>query len=284
MTTKPTILASIDGSAYSSATCLYASFIAQKLDAKIKLLHVQPKHSDKNFSNDDFSGSIGLGSKKALLKKLAEIDEQQGRLDQEKGRLVLEHGANILQEQGHNPQILHLRGSLVETICELQDKVDLAIIGKRGTNDGLAKLHLGSNLERVVRQSKKPIFIAQKDFRKIKKFVIAYDGSTYSTKIVNYVKNSTLLHDFECHLINVGGDEPKLLKAAEHIENSGKFKVKAFYCSGKADDEIAKYIEEHNIDLLVMGAYGHSKIRNLIIGSITSSMLYSCPTPVLIVK
>jgi len=38
------------------------------------------------------------------------------------------------------------------------------------------------------------------------------------------------------------------------------------------------------IDLLLMGAYGHSRIRNLIIGSTTTSMIRSCKIPVLLFR
>lgn len=41
---------------------------------------------------------------------------------------------------------------------------------------------------------------------------------------------------------------------------------------------------EAAVDLLVMGAYGHSRIRNLIVGSTTTAMLRSCQIPVLLLR
>jgi nucleotide-binding universal stress UspA family protein len=41
------------------------------------------------------------------------------------------------------------------------------------------------------------------------------------------------------------------------------------------------YVEEHQVDLLVMGAYGHSKMREFILGGATVSMLLDPPTWVL---
>jgi nucleotide-binding universal stress UspA family protein len=43
-----------------------------------------------------------------------------------------------------------------------------------------------------------------------------------------------------------------------------------------------KYISEHEIDLLVMGAYGHSRLREFILGGATRSILSHCPTWVLL--
>jgi nucleotide-binding universal stress UspA family protein len=41
------------------------------------------------------------------------------------------------------------------------------------------------------------------------------------------------------------------------------------------------YVEEHKVDLLVMGAYGHSKVREFILGGATVSILSHPPTWVL---
>ena len=47
-------------------------------------------------------------------------------------------------------------------------------------------------------------------------------------------------------------------------------------------DVFQAYIEEHKIDLLVMGAYGHSRIREFILGGATKSVLSRPPTWVLL--
>lgn len=52
----------------------------------------------------------------------------------------------------------------------------------------------------------------------------------------------------------------------------------------KADETISAYVKSSAMDLLVMGVYGHSHIHTLIIGNTTSSMLRSCPIPVLLFR
>lgn len=47
---------------------------------------------------------------------------------------------------------------------------------------------------------------------------------------------------------------------------------------------IASYVENKDISLLVMGAYGHSRIRHLVIGSTTAQMLRSSHIPVLLFR
>jgi nucleotide-binding universal stress UspA family protein len=47
---------------------------------------------------------------------------------------------------------------------------------------------------------------------------------------------------------------------------------------------IAEAIEREGIQLLVMGAYGHSPIRHLILGSTTTTMVRTCHVPVLMFR
>lgn len=55
--------------------------------------------------------------------------------------------------------------------------------------------------------------------------------------------------------------------------------------AGIVDEEPEKLIAERvvsaNIDLLVMGAHGHSRIRNLFVGSTATEMIRSCTVPIL---
>ena len=53
---------------------------------------------------------------------------------------------------------------------------------------------------------------------------------------------------------------------------------------GQADAVIARRVEADKIDLLVMGAFGHSRIRSLIIGSTTTQMIRACKIPVLLFR
>ncbi|MFP5434357.1 MAG: universal stress protein, partial [Alphaproteobacteria bacterium] len=62
------------------------------------------------------------------------------------------------------------------------------------------------------------------------------------------------------------------------------FMVEAGIEGGLPDDTIARAAERSGSDLLVMGAYGHSRIRSLIIGSTTTTMIRSCKIPLLLIR
>lgn len=46
-------------------------------------------------------------------------------------------------------------------------------------------------------------------------------------------------------------------------------------------DALTREVVSYNADLLVMGAYGHSRFRELILGGATRSMLSKPPLPIL---
>jgi len=277
----------VDGSIYTDSVLAHAAWVSQRLDAPVQVLHVQLPSSEYA-APTDLSGAIGLGARSSLLEKLTQVDESRSKLDQQKGKLILEHAREQLAGAGvGHVTTLHRRGSLVETITEFEATTQLNVLGKRGEHADFASLHLGTNLERVVRAAHHPVLVASRAFKAIDRFIIAYDGSPSTRKAVDYVAGSPLLRGGACHLLKVGTDNQEnrrdVEQAAAKLRNAG-FAVQATVQPGHADDVIAEYVKSNEMNLLVMGAYGHSHIRTLIIGSTTSNMLRSCPVPVLMFR
>ena len=54
--------------------------------------------------------------------------------------------------------------------------------------------------------------------------------------------------------------------------------------SGKEQDEIIQFIREGAVELMVMGAYGHNRLRELFLGSTTSHVIRKSPIPVLLTR
>ena len=285
--TATTILACVDGSLYTDSVCHHAAWASQRLHAGIRLIHIStpPVRYD---GPADYSGTIGVGEVGALLEKLTEVDEARGKLDQHKGELIVEHAKALLTAAGNPPiDVLHRRGTLVETLAELESAAHVIVLGKRGEHADFAQLHLGSNLERVVRAAQIPVLVCSRAFTSSDRFAIAYDGGPSIAKAIDYVVTNPLLKGLECHLLMVGRENEETIAlrdtAAGRLKQSG-FAVQTHIQQGRPDQVIAAYIEANAIGLLVMGAYGHSRIRNLVIGSTTSAMLRSCRIPVLLFR
>ena len=178
------LIALIDGSGYSQSVCDLTRWVAERTDASVELMHVLGRRNTDS-EPADLSGSLKLGARSALLKELADLDEQKNKLELKRGRLLLEEAKTGLSEQGVETVTTKLRhGDLIETIAEFEGDADLILVGKRGEAADFAKLHLGSNLERVVRSAKKPVLVASRAFKPINKFLIAFDGGESAMKAV----------------------------------------------------------------------------------------------------
>lgn len=270
----------------AETVCDYAAWSSLKMDsAPLVLLHVIEKNA--KVADANLSGSIGLGTRENLLDELAKLDEQKAKIQKEQGRLMLKEAEQRAISDGVTaPELLQLHGGLLESLSDLEDEMRLLVMGREG---GLASSvsHIGSHLESVIRTLHKPILVTVGDFKKPSSFVLAYDASPTAKKIVERVANSPLLVGLDCTLLNVGAEtsvqQEQLAEAASILESKG-FKVSKEIRSGEVDEVISKVITDKNIDLLVMGAYGHSRIRQFIVGSVTAKLLLKSPVPVLLLR
>ena len=53
---------------------------------------------------------------------------------------------------------------------------------------------------------------------------------------------------------------------------------------GQPETALAALVDSAGFGLVVMGAYGHSRIRSLVIGSTTTEMLRACKVPILLIR
>jgi nucleotide-binding universal stress UspA family protein len=280
------ILALIDGSIYAQSVCDLAAWAANRIPAPVEVLHVLGRRETAS-APVDLSGNLDADERDELLSELATLDEQRAKLGLRRGRLLLDEAKARLQGAGVANVSTKLRhGDLVETAEEFEASADLLVIGKRGEAADFAKGHLGSNLERVVRSSGKPILVAARAFRPINRFLIAYDGGASASKALEHVLRDPLLRGLECEIVTAGSEgemRARLDAATVRLREAG-LNVTATLVPGHAEDVIGSRIEMGGVDLLVMGAYGHGRIRSLIVGSTTTAMVQRCKIPVLMFR
>ena len=277
------VIACIDGTDVSPAVCDYAVWASLKLEAPLEFLHVLDKSEFPTDSN--LSGNIGLGSREALLEELAELDAKRGKLALEQGKLMLDAAKKRAVEKGVNsPSSLQRHGSLLDTLAEMEDEIRLLVLGKH--EDHLGE-HIGSRIESVVRTMHRPILITTPDYREPKSAMIAFDGSPTTRKGIEMIATSPLFRGLPCHLVMVGAENSanreQLSWAKGQLDEAG-FETHQSLMSGEVEKVICDYRAAHNIDMLIMGAYGHSVIRRFLVGSTTTSVIREASVPVLLLR
>lgn len=280
------VLACIDASPYAQAVCDYAAWAAKRLNVAMSVIHVLDKAAKA--VTTDLSGSIGLGSQEALLAQLAELDEKHGKLALESGRIMLDAAKARAEAAGVNSVDERLRhGELVETLAELEDETRLLVLGKRGFSSADAHGHLGLHVERVIRSIHKPILLTQQTYTEPRSIMLAYDGSATALKGLEMLAASPLGKRLPVHLVMAGANtaatEAQMASAATILRNAG-FDTTVAIVGGEPESVLHQYQQQHNIDLLVMGAYGHSRIRQFIVGSTTTAMISKAKCSLLILR
>ncbi len=282
------ILACVDGARYTASVCEHTAWAANRMNASVKILHVNDHHAAEGM-DFDLSGSLGASEQETLLAEFTALDEERGRLAQKRGRLILaEARARVLNAGVESVVTRQRHGVFVDTVIELEAEADLVVLGKRGESaQSTISPHLGGNLERVLRGSKKPVLVVSRAFQPIKRCLIAFDGGSSINRGIEYLSQISLLDDIECCLLMVGTDTTRnrqqLDAAAERLQQSG-LSVETRIRPGDPDDVIASEAAANDIDLIIMGAFGHSRIRTLIIGSTTTATLRSSRIPVLMFR
>lgn len=280
------IIALVDGSIYSESVCHHAAWIAKRANAPVELIHMLGRREDT--SSADLSGAIRLGARSKLLEELVDLDAQRAKLLNQRGRAILEDARAIVDQDGVTEITTRLRhGDIVEAISEIEENARVILIGKRGEAADFAKGHLGSNLERIVRVAHRPVLVASRAFTPIESVLVAYDGGTSSMKVVDHITRSPVFADLKVSVVSVGYETPEIIKklsdAKATLDAAG---IDADTCvvEGQPETELGKIVEDEGFGMVLMGAYGHSRIRSFVIGSTTSEMVRSCKVPVVLMR
>src|SRR5690554_7108479 len=89
---------------------------------------------------------------------------------------------------------------------------------------------------------------------------------------------SPLLRGLPIHVVMIGADtgshRQQLAAAATRLGDAG-YQTEVVVLAGEVEDALLGYQQEHQFDLLAMGAYGHSRIREFFIGDRKSTRLNS---------
>jgi len=141
-----------------------------------------------------------------------------------------------------------------------------------------------------------------------KKILFPVDLSETSQKLVPYVITMSQKFEAEIHLLFVARvfeyftsiyvPHPSVDRFESEIVNGakkrlGEFKdenfsnipnVKTVVVSGYCSEEILKYIESEQIDLLVMGTHGRKGLDKIVFGSVAERVMQGATVPVLLIN
>lgn len=296
------ILFPTDFSVYANYAFNYAVGLAKKRGGTVHLLHVL----DVNLF------SLGSGAGIWLAGSDMERVEQAMR---EHAETRLAHLVDHANEHGVVAKPHVVKGNPGQAISTHASQLGcgLIVLATHGRS-GLDHLVFGSTAERVVRESPIPVMAVKHPEHEfveplehevdLKRVLFPTDFSPYSEKGMPYAVH--LCKEFGATLVLLHiNDLPLILpeylpelstSPTQDLEQYGKeslerlsaqvteVPVETMQATGRPHTEIAKIVDEQDIDLVVMPTHGRSGISHLLLGSVAEKVIRAANCPVLTVR
>jgi len=275
------ILIPTDGSAYGKVAIEYGIYVARKLDAQLLGLHVLDIRLMQGPVITDVSGSVGLPPYQEFIPVLESGLE-------ERADAILDAFFRQCEEGGIHPEVKKTIGLIDEAIIEEGQKADWVLLAQRGDHIHIGKGGLlGTTAEAVVRNAGKPVMVTPAVFREIESMGLAYDGSPPARHALRLAVEISREAGWPLTAIVVTDDHRLGATLTTEVESSidaSGIDGDVVILRGKEEVQIIRYIQQGAIELMVMGAYGHNRLRELLLGSTTSFIIRRSTIPVLLTR
>lgn len=275
------ILLAIDGSNYTETILKYGIDLASKTDALLRVLTVI------DIRIFEWAVAIGVEGFAPIIPSTAYQEESQKILE-DKAEKVLERAGKVLKKAKVSYEVEKASGSPVEIICDRARLSDLVIMGSRGEFGTWRDKMLGATLEAATRLCIKPIMVTEKKYKEISSILVSYDGSNNSNKALPWAGYLAKQLGVPLNVLTVNSDEENakntLKEATDYLSSYKLSKLNTIIKEGEAETSIVEASKETKADLILLGSYGHSRIREAILGSTTVQVMRKSSVPVLMVK
>jgi nucleotide-binding universal stress UspA family protein len=270
------ILVPLDGSEHSKAALDYAIWITEKFNGTLFGQHIIDTISIEGTFFHDISGSLGFEPYLDFSSKMREILE-------ERGKTILEDFAARCEKEGIR-YTAHLdMGLIANEICERSKVADLVVLGHRGVNEEFSTGLLGTTAETITRKCPRPVFVSTRQFKPVESPLLAYDGSQRaSSAMESAAEFCTVLH-LPLTVLTVSRDESVIRANLQQARGYlGSYPIDVTYetAGGYPEQKIVEQLVSRNHDLLFIGAYGHRRIIEMVLGSTTEYVMRNAPCPV----
>lgn len=238
----------------------------------------------------------------------------------ERGEDALTDIEKVASELGHPVTTALTEGEPAVQISEYaaEQDADLIVVGRQGLT-GLGRRLLGGITEQVLHRSDVPVLVVPgedhdgdiaADYPRV---LITTDGSENAEVAIPHGIAIAQRYDSGIHVLNVvdlqaaggvfhaGGLEKELIErldargqdavdsVATKIEDSAPALTVETAVERTASFEgaaagVREYVEENDVDLVVMGSHGRSNLQRQLLGSVASTVLRTVDVPVLVVK
>lgn len=276
---KPdSVIACLDCPDHVQAVLDASIWSATRMQAPIGLLHSSPSMHQKAAVN--YSGCVNIDDESNLLEQFTSLENLSNSELKAHGRLLLHQAAAYCKQEHYKCKTysLHRQENLIESIDYVDDSARLVVIGHH--------LTCKSTLSQLIRSSYCPILVTHAPFLPPTNALFAFDNRATAHKMLNWLCKTPLVRALTIHIVMVAKDNSEncdaLREAYARLKQAGLNCKKALIDSRDVSAALNYYQKEHDIGLMMSGAFGQSRLRELIQGSDTQKLLNSTKTPYLL--
>ena len=246
--------------------------LTNRLSARLDVLHVKADPYDMipiavEGMTGDMIDEITEAAKKAIEDRRARAKSEYDRISPLPGQSV--HWKEVV---GHSAQVLSIASRFADLLVLAQPQKD-----SPGT--------LLEAIDAAMFETGRPLVLIPSGVSSVigKRIIVAWNGSTQAALAVSAAL--PLLHlASQIDIVQIGdiGKDAPTSELALYLSLHGiKTQVHAIDL-GTSDtgDALMDAAERFDADLIVMGAYGHSRFRERILGGVTRDVLANCPWPI----
>lgn len=271
------ILVPIDFSKTSEYASKIASKIAAKTNATVYLIHLieVPKGVIDMTSSSKFS----IPESMLYLRKIRE---------------KILHFKNTFFSKKTNVKYLIKLHTPFDGIQKYANKIDadLIIMGSKGHSE-LEEMIIGSNTEKVVRNSKIPVIVIKQDSKKfkLKNLVFASNFKEENKEVFGKFVDFANIFESKIHLLKVNtpanfhgtGETKHRIKDFIADFNLPKHKIN-IYSDTSVEKGILNFSKDINADLIALSTHGRTGLAHLFTGSVTKNLSKNALKPMLTIK
>ncbi len=119
------------------------------------------------------------------------------------------------------------------------------------------------------------------------KFAQQYGAKVYAVYVISITASEAILIDEAWTTEECVACEKTGHKATSSVEEKAKFaglEVESTILKGDPADRILDFVDEHNMNMIVVGSLGKSGIERFALGSVSEKVVRHAKVPVLVVK
>jgi len=275
------MLIPVDGSAQGGVALDYGLYMAPKFEAAIAGLHVIDIYLIQGPVLTDVSGAVGMPPYDGFFEAVETTLH-------EKAAVILREFEARCTSARVQCSVKKSIGKIPDVIVEEAAGADWIVMAKKGEHFHLKEGGLlGSVAEAVIRKSGKPVMVTPERFVEIESMALAYDGSEPAKKALDLSLRVSEKANWPLTALIITDNHGRAAELSGQIEDRAQHftaDCEVVIAAGKEVDEMLRFISEGAVELMVMGAYGHNRLRHLLLGSTTSQIVAKSPIPVLLTR